>query len=249
MTTLLNPPTSGAPSGGEADRPETGRPLPTPDPQTATTSTARQAAPARATSQPFPLSIVFTIALVVVLGGFGAWAAISNLHSQGIDSWEAIPAGSGYSTTAPAPPPTPLVPASAKTAAATGSSASALPPMVETAPVTAITLKVDPPPLGGTYGPHGQIQDNFSPAYFAAPAGKTVHVTILNYDSAWHTFSAPALGLNVWVRPGGDQPSEVTFTFTAPKAGYYQWRCAVPCDPFSMGAAGYMQGSVHVTSA
>lgn len=243
MTTILNPPVGGRTADDEAELLEPGKARPSTQTQAASTPppTPRPPTSGRTRNEPFPLSIVFIVALLVVLGGLGTWAAMSNIANQKTSNWEFVPTGSGYSTVPPVVP-TPLIPASAKTTAA------ALPPMVETAPVTTITLKIDPPPLGGTYGPKGQVQDNFSPAFFAAPVGKKVQVTVYNYDSAWHTFTAPGLGLNVWFPPGADHPSKTTFSFTAPNAGYYQWHCATPCDPFSMAAAGYMQGDVHATN-
>ena len=245
MTTLLDPPIGTVPFGDEDDDARSGQAeLPPPAP-TAAPPEPRPPTPSRTSTGPFPLSIVFIVALVVVLGGLGAWAAMSNMGGQSTSSWEFVPASSDYSTTPPAKPAAPVIPASAHTTAA------ALPPMVETAPATAITLKIDSGPLGGTYGPNGQVVDDFSPAFFTVPAGKKITVTVYNYDTAWHTFAAPGLGLNVWFTPhiSASQPSKTTFTFTAPRVGYYQWFCATPCDPFSMATSGYMQGDVHATKA
>ncbi len=65
-----------------------------------------------------------------------------------------------------------------------------------------------------------------------------------------HTFSIPALGLNV-VSPG---LSLVSFTMDVTKAGTYSWFCMDPCgtDPggFSggpMSAPGYMSGTMTVS--
>ena len=123
-------------------------------------------------------------------------------------------------------------------------------PMVVTAPSTHVVLKVNPPPLGGRYAADGQIEDDFSPSYFAVPAGKTIHVTVLSYDSGYHTFTAPMLGVNVWVDPAkGSVPSRTSFTFTAPSTGYFWWLCDVPCDPYSMSRGGLMQGEIHAVKA
>lgn len=129
------------------------------------------------------------------------------------------------------------------------SASKKLPPMMVTTPSATVTLEIDAPPLGGMYGATGQVQDAFSPAYFAVPAGKTVHVTIVSYDPAWHTFTSPALGVNVWIRPAGAHPSSTTFSFTTPRKGYFEWFCDVPCDGYSMQAPGYMKGEIHAVRA
>ena len=206
-------------------------------------STAAHTRPAGA--KKVPVSLVMAIALVVVLAGLGVWAAVGNMAAQSTSGWEFVQAGSGYSTSAPEVAPGPAIPASAHMTPAQ------LPPIAQTTVSANVTLKIDSGPLGGTYGPNGQVVDSFSPALFAVPAGETVHVTVYNYDTAWHTFTAPSLGLNVWFTPhvSDSQPSKTTFTFTAPRAGYYQWNCATPCDPFSMATAGYMEGYVHAVKA
>jgi hypothetical protein len=77
--------------------------------------------------------------------------------------------------------------------------------------------------------------------------------TVSNADIA-HTFSVPALGLNV---PLAKAPtggfSTTVFTFTAGKAGTYTWRCFTPCGggangmTGSMATKGWMQGNLIVT--
>lgn len=188
-------------------------------------------------------SVTATVAVALVailtLAGLLIWATVSTVGAQNATSWESIPSGQPYNMT----PVTPKIPKSSNL------TASQLPPMVANTPSTAVTLKVDPPPLGGNYGADGQIHDVFSPAFFTVPAGKTVHVTVYNYDDMWHTFTSSALGLNVLVPPGGDHPTKVTFSFTAPSSGNYYWLCAVPCDPYSMHTPGYMEGEVRAVSA
>ncbi len=202
------------------------------------------------------------MASVLLLGGLFAWLAFDNFSSQTNRSWETVPSGQPYYVA----PATPVVPSTAatSTAAAAGamtmaqstsssataaSSAPKLPPMFDNVASATVTLKVDPPPLGGTYGSDGQIHDDFSPAYFAVPVGKTIHVTVLNYDTMWHTFTSPVLGLNVWIPPGGAHPSKVTFSFTAPHTGNFWWLCDVPCDSYAMLTGGYMQGEIHAVKA
>ena len=184
------------------------------------------------------------------LGATGGIVLASALALAVLFGWLAYGAFAGHTSHAWAPHPqaqayyqpivTPDIPATAP---------KALPPMMVSTPSATVTLKVDAPPLGGMYGGTGQVQDAFSPAYFAVPAGKTVHVTIVNYDTAWHTFTSPALGLNVWIRPATSHPSTTTFSFTTPNKGYFEWFCDVPCDGYSMQAPGYMKGEIHAVTA
>lgn len=103
----------------------------------------------------------------------------------------------------------------------------------------------------GRRGPDGQWHDAFLPASFNVKPGGTVTVTVSNYDSGPHSFTAPSMNINEII-PGGGTPSTprvVTFKFTAPKkAGKYQWFCAVPCDPWAMAHNGYMRGFVTVAA-
>lgn len=219
----------------------------------------------RQPKRPLGLATTFVAASVAVLGGLLAWTAFDSFSSTSgsTRSWETVPSGQPYYVA----PGTPAVPktgagaaapmagmsmgqkASTGTTTASAASSTKLPPMVDSTPSAVVTLKIDPPPLGGTYGSDGQVHDDFSPAYFSVPAGKTAHVTVYNYDDMWHTFTSPVLGLNVWIRPGGDHPSTTTFTFTAPKTGYYWWLCAIPCDSYSMSTGGFMQGEIHAVKA
>lgn len=97
----------------------------------------------------------------------------------------------------------------------------------------------------GKKGPDGKWHDSFLPGNFAVRVGKKVKVTVLNYDDAPHTFTAPSLHLNVMV-PGakGTKPAKKTFTLKATKPGKYDWWCATPCDPWAMMHGGYMRGYV-----
>lgn len=178
------------------------------------------------------------ILMVVAVAGLIAWAVIGSLVSANTSTWESasVPSGQPYNLA----PAKPVIPKGSKLTAAQ------LPPMVESAPHSAVTLTVDPPPLGGNYGTDGQVHDVFSPAFFSVPAGKTIHVTVYNYDMMWHTFTSTALGLNVWIPPGGEHPTKVSFSFKAPSSGNYYWLCAIPCDSYSMTTPGYMEGEVHV---
>ncbi len=99
----------------------------------------------------------------------------------------------------------------------------------------------------GKQGPDGKWHDAFLPGNFEVRAGQRVRLTVVNYDDAPHTFTAPRLHLDVMV-PGakGTKPGEATFTLRAGKAGTYDWWCATPCDPWAMMKGGYMRGYVKV---
>ena len=96
-------------------------------------------------------------------------------------------------------------------------------------------------------GPDGKWHDAYLPAGFTVRAGRTVRVTLSNYDTAPHTFTAPGLRVNVIVAAGSAaRPATATFTFTASKAGSYRWRCLGNCDPWAMSHLGFMTGIVRV---
>jgi len=97
-------------------------------------------------------------------------------------------------------------------------------------------------------GPDGTWHDAYLPANFAVRAGQTVSVTVYNYDTGTHTFTAPSLGINAVIPAGTDKAAhKVTFKFTAPsQPGSYQWWCSTPCDPWAMSEQGFMQGTVTV---
>jgi plastocyanin len=100
----------------------------------------------------------------------------------------------------------------------------------------------------GKKGPDGTWHDAGLPAIYTVHAGATVTVTLYNYDTSPHSFTAPTLGVDQAV-PGGSasNPSQVTFKFTAPnKAGHYEWWCKFPCDPWATTHNGYMRGYVTV---
>lgn len=112
-----------------------------------------------------------------------------------------------------------------------------------------ITLAVKADSEHGRLGPDGQWHDAFLPADFSVRPGATVTVTVLNYDSGPHSFTAPSMHVNAVIPGGGSMgaPTHYTFTFKAPAtAGKYAWWCAIPCDPFAMAHDGYMRGYVTV---
>lgn len=127
---------------------------------------------------------------------------------------------------------------------------SAAAPATTTAPAERVTLSIKADSEHGRLGPDHQWHDAFLPADFTVQPGATVTVTVLNYDSGPHTFTAPRLNVNAII-PGGslNAPQRVTFKFTAPsKPGRYAWMCMVPCDPWAMDHDGYMRGYVTVAA-
>lgn len=117
-------------------------------------------------------------------------------------------------------------------------------------PVKSQTLVIKTSEEHARKGPEGQWHDAFLPASFGVRAGQRVDVTVYNYDEGEHSFTSPAMGLNVTFEGGGESsPHKSTFSFVAPhKAGRYEWFCAYPCDPWSMTHIGYMRGYVTVSA-
>jgi plastocyanin len=98
-------------------------------------------------------------------------------------------------------------------------------------------------------GADGKWHDAYLPGAFAVESGDKVVVTIRNYDAAAHTFTSARLGLDVVITGGSaTHPSVTTFTFTAPKAGTYTWRCLGNCDAWAMSHVGFMKGRITVTT-
>jgi heme/copper-type cytochrome/quinol oxidase subunit 2 len=116
-------------------------------------------------------------------------------------------------------------------------------------PAERVTMVVVP---GVHLGPDKKMHDAFTPTDITAVAGQKIIVTVYNYDTGMHSFTAPALGLNVMI-PGARQngvPAVKTFSFTVKKAGSYKWLCVMPCDDLAKGWAmrheNYMAGFVTV---
>lgn len=103
-------------------------------------------------------------------------------------------------------------------------------------------------------GSDKHTHDAYVPAYITARAGQQIIVTVYNLDTAPHSFTAQALGLNVIV-PGGPSDGVMaakTFSFTVSKAGTYHWKCILPCDnggvnAWAMTHDGYMAGTITIT--
>lgn len=115
-----------------------------------------------------------------------------------------------------------------------------------------VTMVIVP---GVRLGSDEKLHDAFTPTDFTARAGQEVVVTVYNYDTGTHSFTAPALGLNVVfpAAPRNGVPAVKTFRFTVEKAGSYQWLCVLPCDSDAKGWAmshqAYMAGTVTIEKA
>ena len=178
-----------------------------------------------------PLATSLALLLLFVLGML-AWIAFKEAGHQNERDWMIMPAGQQQMMAASA----------AGTSAATPAAPSP-------AGAQHVSLKVNPPPLYGVKNPHGTVVDAFVPADFTVRVGKPVVVTVLNYDSMPHTWTAGGLGVNEMVPSGGPHsPSKVTFTFTPKSAGAFTWQCETPCNPWSMTHMGYMEGTVTVVA-
>jgi len=99
-------------------------------------------------------------------------------------------------------------------------------------------------------GSDGKWHDAILGGNMTVRAGQTVNVTVSNYDTAPHSYTAPSLGLNETIGAGTDKVAHtMKFTFKAPsQPGTYQWWCSLPCDPWAMSHDGYMRGHVTVVS-
>jgi plastocyanin len=105
-------------------------------------------------------------------------------------------------------------------------------------------------------GSNKRTHDAYIPAVLTASAGQQVIVTVYNQDSSPHSFTVPALGLNVIVPGAKAQGLEgtITFSFTASKPGTYHWKCILPCDngganAWAMTHDGYMAGTITIAQA
>jgi hypothetical protein len=104
----------------------------------------------------------------------------------------------------------------------------------------AIDLKVIP-----TYkvGPDGKKHDAFTQTEFAVKVGQPLKLRIDNTDEGEHSITAPAIGVNIVVKPGVH-----TYTLVVHQAGRFQWYCMIPCDSDANGWAmqnpGFMSGYI-----
>ncbi len=106
-------------------------------------------------------------------------------------------------------------------------------------------------------GSDKKTHDAYIPAVMTATAGQKVIVTVYNLDTAPHSFTSPALGLNQIVPAAKSQGLKgvTTFSFTwASKAGTYHWKCILPCDgggsnAWAMTHDGYMAGTITIVGA
>ena len=88
-------------------------------------------------------------------------------------------------------------------------------------------------------GPDGKLHDAFVPCNFTVYANQVVNLTVVNYDSAEHSFTSPALNVNFAIPPSNTTgvPTISHFQFTEATAGVYRWYCNYPCDTDAGGWA------------
>ena len=68
--------------------------------------------------------------------------------------------------------------------------------------------------------------DQAMPFNFAIQPNRKIVVIIRNYTRELHTFTIPAIGLNVAVLPGRPHaPRREQVSFVVPRYGIYQWFC------------------------
>jgi heme/copper-type cytochrome/quinol oxidase subunit 2 len=88
----------------------------------------------------------------------------------------------------------------------------------------------------GFVGPDKAHHDTIAPSDFVLKAGVPVTFTVINFDDGGHSITAPALGVNIKIKPGIDEanggikPVATTYTFTPTKKGEFHWNCMVMCD-------------------
>jgi len=101
------------------------------------------------------------------------------------------------------------------------------------------------------------MHDAIIPSSVVFQSGVPTTLNVVNYDEGSHTITAPDLGLDLTIQPGGaTQPVTTTATLTFPQAGVYRWYCNLTCDGpshFAMssgwagpGQDGYMAGNIMV---
>ncbi len=112
-----------------------------------------------------------------------------------------------------------------------------------------LTLTILP---GSRLGPDGKMHDTYSPADETIVAGVPTTISIYNYDTGTHSFTASALGVNIQAKASKKNgvPAVTTYTFTPKKTGDFTWVCLDKCDGAANGWAmrhnGYMMGTLDV---
>lgn len=88
------------------------------------------------------------------------------------------------------------------------------------------------------------------PMNIAVRPGEPVVLNVGNYSREFHTFTIPALGVSVLIRPAiGDWPRVTTVRFTARKLhGSISWFCVI-CPSGNHRQAHPMAGKVYVISS
>jgi len=127
------------------------------------------------------------------------------------------------------------------TLAAANQAAAALPTGAPSALTKVIELKVI---ASGKKGPDGKLHDDFTVTDFHVTVGQPLTLRIDNTDTVSHSITSPEAGVSIIVLPGTRD-----YTLLVKQAGKFEWRCAFPCDPWSMAHVGYMRGFITATAA
>ena len=164
-----------------------------------------------------------------VLAGLGIFAAVVMSMVALIQTGQAAGTGTA-SARAPAAAMSPaaMSPAAMSPSASTAVAAAAAPKVVD--------LKIVPE---GKKGPEGKLHDVFTVTEFHVNVGQSVTLHVDNTDTAPHSITSAAAGVNIMIQPGTHD-----YTLEVAKAGKFEWNCALPCDPWAMAHAGYMAGYI-----
>ena len=88
--------------------------------------------------------------------------------------------------------------------------------------------------------------DRIEEPNLALAPGVPVRLAITNYTEEFHSFTVPALGLSVLVRPAhGQSPTTTTVSFTSWTAGPLRWHCAI-CPSGMHGRRHAMSGLLYL---
>lgn len=229
-----------------------------------------RSARARHAGRHFGLSLVASVGLAGVLLAACSSSTPSATHAAG---------ASRGSTAATATTPAPSGPASTGSAGSTQSSSGSS----ASTPASNVSLVVQTGKMDGKPGWPRFVPANFSvtagqkvvltitsyddgtapltssmTAYDSVQGGtETVDgqpVTSIPNADISHTFTVPALGVNVPIPavPSGQKTVTVVFTFTPAKSGTFTWECMAPCGTGAdgmggpMATPGWMRGTLTV---
>lgn len=93
-------------------------------------------------------------------------------------------------------------------------------------------------------GPEGKKHDAFTKTEFHVTVGRPLTLRIDNTDTADHSITSPAIGVNIIVRPGVHD-----YTLLVKIPGRFAWACMLECDEWAMHHVGYMSGYITATAS